>query len=427
VGALTIGLNIDSACADDAPDADPDAEKVNESVRPQGFLRRLLPSRLDSVNGDFSVLNGITIRDDDSDFVVTVGGRFFADVATYKEDKNQDIGEDYSLSDMRVEIEGRFTTEWYYRTSLGVTRNDTGSIQFDLRDLYVRYTAYDPIVLTLGQQSEPFSLEDMTSARRILFSERALPNALLAGRNVGAVVRSFGNWGTVSGGVFLTDLESVKSEAANGGYGASGRATTLVSMSDKRVAHIGGSLALRVNRGKEFIVRADPEFSLNEVNYADTGTIHAVDRDIKIGIEALIIEGPYTLQAEYIGRQLNRSQVGFSNLWLHGAYLAASWFATGETRPYLTGIGNYGAVDPNNDFGAIELVARVSGLDLTDGDVRGGRQANASLGVNWYIGPHFRLMGNFIAVRTDADANGAGTLIGNDNPYIAQMRLQMFF
>jgi phosphate-selective porin OprO/OprP len=66
-------------------------------------------------------------------------------------------------------------------------------------------------------------------------------------------------------------------------------------------------------------------------------------------------------------------------------------------------------------------------LNLNDGSVRGGKEQNVTLGLNWYLTPKLRIMANYLLVLNDQYADGNGTLIGNDNPQIFQIRLQWKF
>ena len=56
-----------------------------------------------------------------------------------------------------------------------------------------------------------------------------------------------------------------------------------------------------------------------------------------------------------------------------------------------------------------------------------GTEQNITGGVTWSLHRQIRLMAGIILVRTDAIANGNGTLIGNDRPKILQARLQVHF
>jgi phosphate-selective porin OprO/OprP len=91
---------------------------------------------------------------------------------------------------------------------------------------------------------------------------------------------------------------------------------------------------------------------------------------------------------------------------------------TGETRPYKSGA--FGNVKPKNDYGAVELGLRYSTLDLNDGIVAGGKQHDWTLGVNWYLGQHFKLQANYIRAFSDK-----GTLALD--PKITELRAQIHF
>ena len=110
-----------------------------------------------------------------------------------------------------------------------------------------------------------------------------------------------------------------------------------------------------------------------------------------------------------------------------GWYVYASWFLTGESRPYKFKKGAFGRVKPRNGYGAWELAGRVSELDLNDKDIRGGEERNWTLGLNWYINPNVRVVANYINVDNDIFADDDGDVRGNDDPTIFQTRLQLDF
>ena len=71
------------------------------------------------------------------------------------------------------------------------------------------------------------------------------------------------------------------------------------------------------------------------------------------------------------------------------------------------------------------VAARYSALDLNHGSVRGGKEQNVTLGVNWYISRRTRMMANYIFVFTDENATDNGRIEGDDEPQIFQIRLQV--
>ena len=96
----------------------------------------------------------------------------------------------------------------------------------------------------------------------------------------------------------------------------------------------------------------------------------------------------------------------------------ASWVLTGESRPYNAGaVAN---IKPAHDYGAVELLARYSRLDLDDGSILGGRQHDLTLGANWYLTSHFKFQANYVKV--DASRRGV-----HSTPEIFELRAQMHF
>ena len=91
---------------------------------------------------------------------------------------------------------------------------------------------------------------------------------------------------------------------------------------------------------------------------------------------------------------------------------------TGESRPYSA--GNVSNPKPANGYGAVELAARYSTLDLDDGPIGGGRQHDWTFGANWYLTPYMKLQANY--VRLDATQDGVTT-----RPDAVEVRAQVHF
>ena len=92
-----------------------------------------------------------------------------------------------------------------------------------------------------------------------------------------------------------------------------------------------------------------------------------------------------------------------------------SYVLTGESRRYRKNVGAFGRVHPERGSGAWELVGRYSYLDLNSDGIEGGVLHDWTLGLNWYINFHSRVMFNYIA----AHPEGFGV------EHIAQVRLQI--
>ena len=90
-----------------------------------------------------------------------------------------------------------------------------------------------------------------------------------------------------------------------------------------------------------------------------------------------------------------------------GSYVEAGYFLTGESRPYLVENAIFDRVRPLRSYtggrpfrsenrGAMEVIGRLSTVDLDSGGIAAGEMTNASVGFNWYLTPAQRVMLNYI-------------------------------
>jgi phosphate-selective porin OprO/OprP len=370
---------------------------------------------------------GLEITKRDSDFYLRVGGRAYVDLAKYFEDKN-DLGSDsIGLRTLLLQADGRFTEKWLFRFSVGGLTNggkfDTGGAFLD--DAYVSYVGART-VWVLGQHQEPFSLEQATSSLATTFMERALPNALVPGAAVGVSFLNAQDRWSLSAGLFGEDMASAK-DIRDQGVALTGRLTFRPKSRDDKLCHLGTSFSYRKVAGDDPLsYRNRPESGLTNVRYVNTGEISEVDSVARTGVEAALGQGPLSFQAEYIGAYMDRES-GYDDLFFHGWYALLSWFPTGESRPYIPREGIFGYPRITSKHGAVELAARYSMLDLSDGTVKGGQERNLTFAANWYISSRVRLMLNYVLVFADDHATDNGTVLGDDSPHILQCRFQFRF
>ena len=274
----------------------------------------------------------------------------------------------------------------------------------------------------VGQMKLPLGFEGNTATRNGAFMENALPTqAFYQGRRIGvdwALERP--RW-LFNAGAYTHDLQG-----NNRGDSLAARLAWTPWKDATGVLHLGVSATsehpdaetngLGVESAPSVRWRARPEASLTQVRLVDSGTLRDVRRIDRRGLEALWIEGPWSLQGEYLQQTTRRHALpGYRG---DGWYLAGSWLLTGESRAY--GGGNVANPRPAGRRGAVELLARYSRIDLDDGLVRGGRERNWTLGANWYLGSHLKFQANYVL----ADAR-RGTQ--HRQPEVLQLRAQLHF
>lgn len=367
---------------------------------------------------------GFELTFDEYPFTLKVGGRLYLDIVHYFNDKNHLGDNGIGMRTLQVDMTGKLSQNWGYRFSLaGFTsggRVDAAGVALD--DAFFRYLGFDRTVVTIGQQTEPFSLEQMTSSLNMTFMERALPNAFAPGSTLGVSVATGGEKWFVMGGFFSRQLSEAKDQGSLG-RGFTGYLSATPLQHETGVIHAGASFSYRnVGEQKKIFFRSRPESGITDIRYVNTGVIPGTKSLLRWGLDVVAIAGPWSLQAEYIDTTVMRKG-DFDTVGFHGWYTYLSWFPTGESRKFLKN-GIFGKIKPLHDYGAVELAARYSSIDLTDRDITGGTERNVTFGINWYLHRQFRIMLNYIFVDTDANADDNGAVQGNDNPHILQMRFQ---
>ncbi|WP_031373218.1 OprO/OprP family phosphate-selective porin [Lysobacter antibioticus] len=278
--------------------------------------------------------------------------------------------------------------------------------------------------LRVGYFKTPVSMESVAASRTGSMMElSAASQAMFQGRRTGVEWSLERPRYAVSTAYFFGhDLQG-----DNPGTTAAARAVWTPVKDKNRVVHLGltGSVenphGFRDGRGAYFgpsaRFRARPENGLTPVRLVDSGSLRNTDRIVRNGLEALWIDGPWSVQAEYLRASAEREN-GARDFTAHGYYVTGSWVLTGESRPYSN--NNVANIKPTHGYGAVELLARYGELDLDDGGIAGGRQRDLTLGVNWYLTTHFKFQANYVRMSADKGVLSA-------DPDVLELRAQVHF
>ncbi|MGH8627669.1 MAG: OprO/OprP family phosphate-selective porin, partial [Gammaproteobacteria bacterium] len=398
-----------------------------------------------------SLKDGFKVKSQDGSFEAQPGTLFQFDSAVYDDDST-DFSSGTELRRARLSLGGTLFSDWDYKfeadfagtTQGGTTNNVT------VTDAFVRYKGLKPFAVTAGNFKVPFSLEAVSSNKYITFMERGLPFGFLTLRRLGGMVSAHGeNW-TASVGMFGDSVTTQNND--DEGKQAAGRFTYAPFFQSDRVLHLGASGSWvspqQTGTGETARFRSRPEsniasdslpedaalstagttFGRSSGRLVDTGNIPGdVDYFTLFGGELAGVYGPFSVQGEYLRADVDRDTGG--DLGFDGYYGYVSWFLTGESRNYRPDRGVFDILQPRQPFslksggwGAWELAVRYSGLDLSDGTVRGGEIDDLTFGLNWYPNAYVRFMANYVNVlQVDGGAHDG------DNPDVFQIRAQVAY
>lgn len=297
--------------------------------------------------------------------------------------------------------------------SSGVVGEDLGNVRF-------------------GYSKTPVGFEGVTSTSATTFIESALPTqAVWEGRRAGV------DWAWIRPHFVLNvgdyfwrkDLDG-----NNPGSTWAARAAWIPINQPGHVLHLGLSASReKLDWADQGTVppaarlRARPEAGLTPVRLVDSGNLSYSKNVNRQGVEALWIDGPWSVQGEYLQARVQRYN-GKPDYDASGFYVFTTWTLTGEARYYSD--GNVGdrrytgrdqqVIRPSHAWGAVEVAVRYSELDLNDGAITGGREHDWTVGANWYLGEHLKLQANYVWAFSDR-----GNL--EVNPHIFEMRAQVYF
>ncbi len=303
---------------------------------------------------------------------------------------------------------------------------DFAHASLGFRDMYIKYTAGKYGNFAVGSMAEPTSLDMATSSKYIPFFERAMLTSMQNFRWGSGL--HYENYGLFDKKVTLqlaltnngSNSDGFKDTALDKGMNFVARTTGAI-INDKenhKVVHIGVNYANRPYNDIKF--RAENHLGSDQ----DSGKYHYVmagDRRTDLGFELGTTFGPISVQGEYKTQSWDASGV---DLNMNSYYAFASYFLTGEHRPYKHGA--FGRVKPKNDidndgFGALEVLARYSTMHASDDVVSlnaGLPQDvnNLTFGLNWYLNAHARIMYNYVMT----DDNNA---LGNLNQHLFRVQI----
>ncbi len=402
------------------------ADRVQDKAEINAEINAAVAQAVEPVTGGAKVSfkHGPKIESADGNYSFQPLGRVQVDV-THFDDDASDQPSNTNLRRARLGAKGTLGEDLAYKVEFGFSEDNA-----DIEDAYLSYSGLDIADIVLGHHKPSFAFDENSSANYIMFTERAAPsNAFSQSQRIGVNVLGGGNHWMAAGGLFGESAGNGNPDDDEGfslDFNASTNVLGLVHPETTNVLHLGAGYSHRRPTGT---IDFDARPTGDSPNIIDTGDISGVDSVDVFGAELAGVFGPFSFQSEYFLADVDRGSA--VNAEFDGYYAQAGWFITGESRPYKGKSGKFSRVKPINPFslknggaGAWEVLARYEHVDLNDADagILGGELENTTIGVNWHLDNHTRLLFNYILVDTDDNA-----VVADDDPSILNMRFQWDF
>ncbi|MCK5918997.1 MAG: hypothetical protein KAG34_11245 [Cocleimonas sp.] len=286
-------------------------------------------------------------------------------------------------------------------------------------DAYIEYRGFDKTSIKVGNLGHIAGLENSSSSSQMPFMERSAVDELLPDSGVGVQVNTYGDNWTMSGSVTgdkITALDEFKDKVSAKEV-ISTRTTVVVYKNEDSLLHLGGSLSRTDPHGKKVKFEARAGSKLSDV-MVSTGKLDNIDSYFTEGLEVAWNKGALLLQGEYIQTQLNHNSHTQDSI--EGWYVSAAYALSGAPHKYNKKKGVFSAPKPKKGKANIELVARMSELDLESTTLSGGIAKSKTIGANYYVDNKTRVMLDYGQMDAEKDTQTKTTKA-------VQARFQMSF
>lgn len=375
---------------------------------------------------------GLTVTSGDKAFTAKIGALVQTDFRYFANDDANTGTDGFLFRRVRPTIQGTWNEKFGYR----VTPDFAGS-SFSLLDATISYTHNPSLVFTVGKFKAPFDLERLQGGANLRFIERAYPTVLGPNREIGVQVSgavaedrvnyavSLGN-GTNDAGSSVTNNDDALE--------ASARLFVSPFVNDKDSALSGLSFGVAATYGDKTAGSPSGYVSNGQQSiFSWLGGTNYTGKHVRVSPQATFYSGPFGLLASYVSSRIELERAGAAETFTHdGWQVQASYLLTGEKA-------SFGGVTPTNPFktggggwGAFEVVARASSLDIDDDVFTAGfANPNASVteatsygvGLNWYLTRAVKASLNYELTEFDGGAaNG-----DRQNEHAVFSRLQFNF
>jgi phosphate-selective porin OprO/OprP len=375
--------------------------------------------------------DGFAIKSSDGAFQLKLRGLLHADSRWFFDSDNPASDDTFTLRRVRPYIEGTVFNIFDYKFMPDFAGGKTV-----IQDAYVDARFLPWLQVKAGKFKTPFGIERLQSATAIRFVERALPNNLVPNRDIGGELHGEFGQGLVS--YSLAGLNGVNDGRSSDDIGDidnnvdkdfAGR-VFVQPFQNTGVVPLQG---LGIGFATSYVDAGASVESPNLPNYrtsgqqrffAYRGTTFSDGERLRLSPQGYYYYGPFGALWEYVNVTQDVAQnidglIRSDDLDHDAWQVAFSYVLTGEDSTYK-------GVKPNRPFsfdsrtwGALELKARYSELDLDEDTFTGGDDSFAdptkaaeeaqafAVGLNWYLNQNVKLVLDY--EQTNFHGGGGGT------------------
>lgn len=367
---------------------------------------------------------GFALRSSDGDFSLRLRGGIHFDSRLFIDDPDDVLTNQIELRRGRFDLQGTVFRDFDLRIHTELVNS-----RLEPLDIYGSIRLSPELQLRAGKMKGPVGLERLQSSWVILFAERGFPTSLVPNRDLGAQIH-----GVIGGGVAEYAIGIFNGvpdgSSADSDNGDSKDINARLALTPFRRSGISGlealTLGIGLSTGEQNGSASSPLLSSYRSNGREVifryrsdgsavGTAFATDRRFRLAPQAvwywrnLYAIGEYT-KVEQTVRIGDITTDLTNSAW----QVAGSVVLTGETTAGRNITPKRAFDRQTGGWGAVELAARVTGLELDEATFPtfsnpaqsvGGANTYSG-GINWYLNRAVKLVLNYEQTSFDAPAGG---------------------
>lgn len=348
-------------------------------------------------------------------FTMKLKGYIMGDAIKFSSDPDL-LTSGANLRYARLSLSGNIFRDWAYALSYSLTDSS-------FKNANIKYVGWRNMYFKLGQFLPAFTLANWASNTNINLLEIGLPvDAFELPYSRGVAYGIYNKVFSAKVSIFSGSIN----ESYQGREPLGGTIRLIYSPihTETRAVHLGISSWLQRPDGSNSATFGTiPEAKSRKGDQLlSTGKINNIKYYNATDFEAAGVYGPWSAQAEYVVNQVKRKNAD-PNLFFSGYYLTTSYFLTGESRTYDFPGGGFNGITPIHykQYGAWQILARLSRLNLNDRAVQGGQETNFAAGLNWYVNSVVMVKFNIIRAFARPAFNGRNV---NTTIYAARIQLK---
>jgi phosphate-selective porin OprO/OprP len=355
--------------------------------------------------------NSFFLQSPDAANKLRIRGYLQSDARAFTSDSGRTGIDTFSMRRIRPIFEGTVAKYWDFKLMA-----DFAAGADLIQDAYVDFRYWPQASLLAGKYKEPVSLERLQSATNLLFIERSIANNLQPNRDVGVQLHGELAKGRVSyvAGAFngVNDGRSGDVDTGNDKDFA-GRIflQPFKTQAKSPLQGLGVGLGASIGAETDTLTNVTYRTGARSAFFKYAAGVTGDGSRVRLSPQFYYFRGPLGLMGEYVSSSEEAKKGGTTaDLRNRGYFIQGSYVVTGEKASY-TGVVPRKAFDPGqHHWGAFELGARYSRVDidddafslgLADPKASAGGARELTLGLNWYFNRQVKLQLNY--VRTDFD------------------------